>query len=126
MSSGESSYGNSFGPSADVDIHKGFKVVGIVLGFLFFLIVLRICCIGFIDFAILGDTESLTRFFSELRRRLCPSWHPRTQPQGVAMPTIPGTPETDIITIDVLLTGLNKQEKQDLLASILTSEVSDR
>jgi hypothetical protein len=125
MSSGGGSSSDLFASSSDVDIHEGFKIVGIVLGFLFFLVVVRICCIGFIDLAILGDSGSLMKFFSELRRWFLPCWHPRTQPQQVPTAPIPGTAEPGVITIDQLLMGLNKQEKQELVASILTSKVRE-
>ena len=116
----------TFASDSDVDIQEGLKIVGIVMVFLFILMLLRVCCIVFIDVAILRDFGSLMRIFSEFRRTFCPWWHPRTQPEendDIQEAAASGDPEVTVISIDDLLVGLTQQQKQELLASILSSKV---
>jgi hypothetical protein len=111
---------------SDVDIKKGFGIVGIVFLFLMTLVILRLGCNFFIDVVILRDNESLIRAASQLRRVSYPWWHPRTQPQGAPAVPTPSSPTstTELVSMDRLLMGLTPQQKQELLASILMSKVS--
>jgi hypothetical protein len=110
--------------SADVDLKKGFAVIGIVLAFLLALVVLRFGCIVFIDIVILQDSDSLVRTLSEIRRYLLPWSHPRTQPHDMSSPHSAMTNEAELVTMDKLLTGLTPQQKQELLSSLLASKAS--
>jgi hypothetical protein len=108
----------------DVDIQKGFTIVGIVMLFLIVLVILRYGCNIFIDVVILRDSVSLMRTLSEIRRKFVPWYHPRTQPQ--AMPRSADVESgQELINMDRILTGLTPQQKKDLLASILTTKVRD-
>jgi Na+-transporting methylmalonyl-CoA/oxaloacetate decarboxylase gamma subunit len=109
----------------DIDIEKGFMVVGIVILFLIFLVILRYGCNICIDIVILQDSASFMRTVSDIRRRFVPWYHPRTQPQQ-AMPTSADVESgQELINMDRILTGLTPQQKKDLLASILTTKVRD-
>jgi hypothetical protein len=121
--------------SSDVDIKQGMAIVGMVLAFLVFLVILRFGCNICIDLAVLRDSDSLLRTLSEIRRCLFPWWHPRTQPQDLSSlsptrnqgsnshNTIDGR-EFELVNMDQLLMGLTPPQKQELVASMLTSKVS--
>lgn len=129
------------GPS---DMARGLMMVGVVILFLFSLVAVRLMCNVFIDIAILGDAPSLMKILSEIRRMICPCWHPRTEPQqdnnnnnrrrdsgridrtataGASRSVLPV--ETEIVNMHSLLAGLSPEEKQELLASILNSKVQE-
>jgi hypothetical protein len=112
--------------TADLDLKKGFAVVGIVVAFMLAMVVLRFGCVLFIDVAILGESaDSLIRPLSEIRRCIFPWWHPRTQPQDLSSPQENSrNNETELVNMDRLLMGLTPQQKQELLSSILASKVS--
>jgi hypothetical protein len=119
----------------DNNLARGLMLVGIVLLFLFGLVALRLVCNMFIDVAILRDDRSLMRSLSELRRMVCPCWHPRTEPQQQdggrnrtttatrAVPAAGAAAATEMVNMESLLAGLTPAQKQDLLASILNNKV---
>ena len=109
----------------DVDIKKAFSIVGIVVLFFMFLVILRYGCIIFIDVVILRDSASLMRTLSDLRRKFVPWYHPRTQPQGATQGSADVESGQELISMDRILSGLTPQQKKDLLASILTTKVRD-
>lgn len=110
----------NFASSVDVDLQKGFLVIGIVLAFLTALVVLRFCCVQFIDIVIMRDTDSLIRSLSQTRRYIFPWWHLRTHAQEEDA----ANNDESEFTMEILLTGLTRQQKQELLSSILASKVS--
>jgi hypothetical protein len=136
--------GFSSSSSSDVDVKKGMGIIGMVLAFLIFLVILRFGCNIFIDVAVLRDSDSLGRTVSEIRRCLFPWWHPRTQPQDLSSLspttrnqernsrnnnnnyTIDGRRESELVNMDQLLMGLTPPQKQELVASILTSKVRNK
>mmetsp|Transcript_23580 Transcript_23580/g.65850 ORF Transcript_23580/g.65850 Transcript_23580/m.65850 type:complete len:268 (-) Transcript_23580:168-971(-) len=99
----------------DMDIENGFRVVGIVFAFLVVMVLLRFGVNMCIDAAVLRDQDSLMRTIGEFRRKICPWWRPRTQP---AQP-----PETQLVTMDQLVRGLNAEQKKELFSTILQSKV---
>lgn len=115
------------------DAKVGMIIVGIVLLFLFCMVVLRYGCNLLIDIFVLRDGDSLVRTISELRRLLCPCWHPRTEPTAVGVGAggagdaggsgnnDGGTDES--VSMETLLTGLTQKQKQELLASVVPSKV---
>jgi hypothetical protein len=115
------------------DAKVGLALVGIVLLFLFALVVLKLCCNLMIDVIILRDGECLLRTISQIKRFVCPWWHPRTEPtrrqsaeegssrdrqQRIAVNSADSLP----IDMENLLVGMTPKQKQHLLASILTSK----
>jgi hypothetical protein len=121
--------------NVDVDIQKVFMVVGFVMLFFIFLLILRYGCNMFIDVVIMRDSASFMRTLSEIRRRFVPWYHPRTQPQQEqeqqattiqqTSSSADGESGQELINMDRILSGLTPQQKKDLLASILTTKVSD-
>lgn len=107
----------------DVDIKKAFSIVGIVVSFLMFLVILRYGCNIFIDVFILRDPASLMRAFSDIRRKFVPWYHPRTEPQGAMQESADVESGQELINMDRILSGLTPQQKKDLLASILTTKI---
>jgi hypothetical protein len=115
----------------------GLALVGIVIAFLFSLVVIKTFCNIMIDIVVVRDGYSLMRTLSELRRLLFPNWHPRTEPSSpqeqdgrnvtnqsrIGM----GTPiERGFIDMDNLLMGMTAHQKKDLIAAILTSKAATK
>ena len=123
----------------DVEIVKGLIIVGCVAALLFALIIVRLGCNVFIDLIVLRDSGSVTRALSEARRTVLPWWHPRTQPQGSMTNGFSvqdsrlelgnrNVVEEELggLDMDRVLAGLTAKAKQDLLASVLPAEVSNK
>ena len=119
---------SSNGVAADpsqFDFRKGLAVIGVCIAFLATLVVLRFGCNIFIDLAVLQDSGSLIRALSEIRRKLIPWWHPRTQPQQSSSQIITSPASADeLINMDRVLAGLTPHQKKELIGSILTTKVS--
>ena len=103
--------------------------MGIILVFLFFLVALKLLCNMFIDVVILRDGDSLLRTMSEVRRLLCPCWHPRTEPSNTTsatemQATTTRTRNNESIDMENLLVGMTPEQKKELLAATLTSKVA--
>ena len=105
------------------------QIVGVIISFFAIMVVLRWILNCFIDLAVLGNTESLMRQLSQLRRLICPWWHPRTQPQneeavGEEEAASSQTRERCMNdAMDRLLAGLTPSEKQELICSLLKIQV---
>lgn len=115
--------------NSDLDLKKGFALVGIVLLFLCCLVVCRFGCNLCIDVVILRDNGSLIRALSEIRRWFFPRWHPRVVIVDLPTTTTPASSpgpeaELELVNMDRLLSGLTPKQKQELLASILTSKIA--
>jgi hypothetical protein len=108
------------------------EIVGIILAFLLAMAVLRFFINTTIDYAVLRDSSSLVRQLSQLRRCLCPWWHPRTEPQEHIGETVEGVSAAigndanqgrmEIHMIQ-MLAGLTTQERYELLATLFQSKV---
>ncbi|KAG7338328.1 ring finger domain containing protein [Nitzschia inconspicua] len=108
----------------------GLVLVAIVLLFLFTMVALKLCCNMMIDVMVLRDADSFMRTVSQLRRTLCPWWHPRTEAStlqhgnnasSLDLPPRSTGHSSDTLRIDIenLLVGMTPDQKKQLLASIL-------
>jgi hypothetical protein len=115
------------------DIELGLTLVGIVMLFLFALVALKLCCNVMVDVIILRDRESLMQSISQMKRFICPWWHPRTEPaapqsaeEGNISDGLQRTSMNSLNSLNIdmenLLVGMTPHQKQQLLASILTSK----
>lgn len=111
----------------DSGFQKSLQVIGIILLFVAVMGAVRFLLNCLIDLAVLRDTEPLMRQLSQVRRWVCPWWHPRTQPQqqqGQEMTTSTSSPDNNgTLDMDRLLAGLTPSQKQELLASLLKVKV---
>ena len=124
-------FGNALSNEEGDNVRRGLALVGIILVFLFLLVVLKLMCNMFIDILILRDGDSLMRTLSEIRRLLCPCWHPRTEPssttgntemQATTSATTGNNNHSDRIDMENLLVGMTPDQKKELLAATLTSK----
>jgi Ring finger domain len=107
------------------NVKLGLSLVGIVLLFLFTMVALKLCCNIIIDVVILRDGDSLMRTVSQLRRTVCPWWHPRTEPttpQSGENNSVPSQQRSAVnvrVDMENLLVGMTPAQKKQLLAAIL-------
>ena len=117
------------GADSSDGLEKAGEVVGIIMGFVFFMAVLRCLINTTIDVAVLRDTSSLIQVLSQIRRLLCPSFHPRTVPEEQRVPATIFVQNADrrAHTTETIMAqmmdGLTGQEQYLLLASLLATKV---
>lgn len=108
------------------------QIVGIVFAFCAVMVVLRFLINTGIDLAILRDSSSLIRCLSQIRRFICPWWHPRTQPQDLYGANGAEAENTTLEDVEAasrdmhmlhVLSGLTRKGRYDLLSSLLGSKV---
>ena len=119
---------NARNADSDEGLREAGEVIGIILGFLFFMWVLRCFVNTTIDVTVLRDTTSLIRNLSQIRRLFCPWFHPRTEPEEqLAEPTVRVDTEYRSRGADrrmaQMMEGLTARERYMLLAPLLASKV---
>jgi hypothetical protein len=128
----------------------GLAIVGIALLFLFCLIILKLLCNLFIDIVILQDCDTINKIVNQIKKHvmmICPCCccstdrsndddddddHNHASHEMASTTTTTTTtnqqqqpqPQQPLIDMDMLLAGMTPKQKQELIATILTSKVS--
>ena len=112
--------------SANADVFENatrieaVAIAGCVMAALIALVILKFFVNIFIDVLCLGDLDSARRSIGGLVRRICPWWHPRTQPEA------PATDQNDNMReVQATLRGRSLEERKDIVISILQDKVSE-
>lgn len=102
---------------------EAVAIAGCVMAALIALVILKFALNICVDVVCLGDLESARRSLGGLRRRVCPWWHPRTQPDA----SLTGRNENSIevrSTLQSTLRGRSLEERKDIVTSTLQENVS--
>lgn len=97
------------------------RVIGMLVLFVVFLVLLRFILNCIIDVFVLRDFRQISQF----RRKICPWWHPQTRPQPESQQNeINSHSQLQLITMERLLAGMSFHEKHELLTGMLQSEIA--
>ena len=115
--------------TSQLDLEKGFIIVGAVLALIVILTVCRLCFnVVLIDVCILHDLQSARQQLKDaLDLVLCRRWRPeqgeRSRPAEMNAASMNGSIEMNLVEWNSILAGISTEERTEVLNSMLVSKV---